>query len=183
MSLIDIKTCRKQYPGVTLNYPDMTFGEHNTILVGKNGSGKSTLLYAIMGWVKYDGMINRKGTLAMMIERPMFPRDVTVQTVLDTLCPDLDNNLIKQFHLEEKLKDYISSLSKGMKAKLNLLQCIGIKKDVYLFDEPTSGLDKEAIHIFMTWLKTTDKRWIVSTHQPTLYRHLPCEVIVLDTTT
>lgn len=180
MSLIQIVDCKKRYPGVELVYPNLAIGDTNILLVGQNGSGKSTLLYMMMGWVSYTGSIDINGTLSIMIERPMFPRDVTVKTVLDHLAASLDETLIKQFQLEDKLDQMISSLSKGMKAKLNLLQCIGIERDLYLFDEPTSGLDKDAILNFIGWLEETKKRWIVSTHQPDLFAHLSCEVIRLD---
>jgi ABC-2 type transport system ATP-binding protein len=180
MSWIQVRSCVKQYKGVTIQYPDITVEDKNILLVGRNGSGKSTLLYAMMGWVKYQGIINVKGSLAMMTERPMFPRDVTVETLLKTLCPDLDNTLIQTYQLEEKKEVYISSLSKGMKAKVNLLQCIGLERDIYLFDEPINGLDEHAIAAFINWLQTTRKRWIIATHKPELFDCLSCEVIVLD---
>jgi ABC-2 type transport system ATP-binding protein len=73
-------------------------------------------------------------------------RWMTVQEILEFAGPlyaqwdaDLAENLIDKFELPKKKK--VSSLSKGMTAKLGLLLALAHHPELLILDEPTSGLD------------------------------------------
>lgn len=180
MYSIELAGVVKRYERVRIVYPDLRITAPRTILLGTNGSGKSTLMKMMLGWVHHDGALRVAGRLSYMPESPSFPHDVDAITFLRSLehvdpAPWLD-----RFRLEARTTESIHHFSKGMRGKLNAIQCLLRDADWYLFDEPENGLDTEGWAVLRNWLSTTDKRWIVSTHQPEAYQGLKAEVICLD---
>ena len=130
-------------------------------IIGANGSGKSTLLRAIGGFIKYGGNIQISGKVVYMSEFASFPTDLTVKDFIYSLNKVSKNkiteieieNLFKIFNLSNKTSHLLSSLSKGMKAKINLVQVLIEKADIYLLDEPINGLDKDGVKCLINYLK------------------------------
>ena len=64
-----------------------------------------------------------------------------------------------------------------MKAKVNLVQVLVEKADVYLLDEPINGLDKDGVKCLINYLKQSDKNFLISTHLIDDFKSLKCGVI------
>lgn len=165
---ISIQTTKlsKSYPKCMVQIPDIHICERITLIKGKNGSGKSTFLQALMGFVQYQGIITTTHTFSYMPEHTSFPKDVTVQEFLQTLHDDQGaiRSLLTQFHILNKKDNDINTLSKGMKAKLNCIQCLLQKADVYLLDEPFGGLDIDSVHILVDYIKQSSNCFVITSH-------------------
>ena len=185
--IIEIKGYSKKYSGHTVEIDNLKITKRVSLLVGKNGSGKSTLLKSIAGLVSYNGTIKLKGKVCFMNETFMFPKDIELSlflSLLNNLSKDKRSNsfietLLVNFELNNKLENKLDSLSKGMKAKVNIVQCLLEKGDIYLLDEPLSGLDSEGIKSFKSYIKNSDSQFIISTHLDKDLRDISDEVVYL----
>jgi len=184
-SLIQIKNFKKEYLNKVIHISNISIAKRVTIIIGENGSGKSTLFKGIANILKYDGEINHKLIISYMPENPHYPEDISIEVFLNELSylerknPIEYMGLLNHFDLRSKLHDKISSLSKGMKAKLNLIQCLMRSVDLYVLDEPLSGLDKESVKKLVKYIETSSKRFLISSHLDTAFKKLDKEVISL----
>lgn len=184
---IKISNFEKHYQNEQVKIKDLLITNRITILQGKNGSGKSTLLKAVGGFITYDGNISTKGKIVYMSESTSFPNDLKLVDFIDTLnrvsqskkSKEEIEYLFKIFNLSTKKESKLSSLSKGMKAKVNLLQVLLEKADIYLLDEPINGLDKEGVTCLINYLKKSDKSFIISSHLIEDFSDLKSELIHL----
>ena len=146
------------------------------LFIGHNGSGKSTTVKLILNLIhnKY-GTINRNyKTYCYMPEKTTLPDYITIEQFLKDLAYFSKNNnyerYLEIFNLDKNL--LISSLSKGNKQKVALIQLLMEDKDLYVLDEPTNGLDQESINILIKLLKEKNKKGktiIVVTHYKKLF--------------
>lgn len=180
--LVKIKDYVKKYKEATIKHKNIVINEKMTIIIGGNGSGKSTLLKSIVGLNQYEGEINHKGTFSYMSEHPIFPKDCSVKVFLDTLKL-IDRReykvLLKTLNLENKLNSKIDSLSKGMKVKLNLIQCLMKEADVYILDEPFNGLDKDSTISVIKMINQSNKSFIITTHIDNILSDIKAERIYI----
>ncbi|MCJ8343942.1 ABC transporter ATP-binding protein [bacterium] len=156
--------------------------------LGPNGAGKTTTIKTMLGLnPKYQGSIKifEKGiqdlSLRDMIgyspENAYFSPYMTPNEVLLSMgkLSNMDRSEIESsssYWLEHlnlsHVKDQkISTFSKGMKQRLNLIQSLLHSPDLYLLDEPASGLDplgKKEIKLLMQKLKKENKTVFVSSH-------------------
>lgn len=128
-------------------------------LLGPNGAGKSTLIRMLMGLVEIDegsahllghDVRARSPALRQQIgyvpELHFIYRWMTVDQVLDfvgQLYVRWDRSVAEQYLSKFELspRKKVSSLSKGMVAKLGLLIALSHSPELLILDEPTSGLD------------------------------------------
>ncbi|KNF09103.1 ABC-type multidrug transport system, ATPase component [Gottschalkia purinilytica] len=131
-------------------------------LLGANGAGKSTTIECILGTKKPDS-----GTVSILRMNPYTERKklferVGVQfqeanyqdkiTVMElcqeTYClykkPADYEALLKQFGLENKIKNMVNELSGGQKQRLFIVLALISNPDVVFLDELTTGLDTKA---------------------------------------
>jgi ABC-type multidrug transport system ATPase subunit len=177
--MIKIKNVEKHYPNVTLRYGNIDIYEGGTIILGQNGSGKSTLLKAIAGLIEVTGQIIVEGSVSYMPERTSFPKEVSARQFLTTLDV-FDFKLVRELNLAKQLDKDLYALSKGMRGKVNLIQCLAKKATWYLLDEPSSGLDEESLTQLALYLSRKSFNWIMSTHHRSRFQDLADKVIVLD---
>ena len=185
--LIKVSNFSKNYKVKEVVTKDFIITKNVTLIIGENGSGKSTIIKAICGFINYEGNIDINGKISYMSESPIFPVGITVNEFItrlkhisiNSLNDQLIKNLFKTFKIEDKLDTLISSLSKGMKAKLNLIQCLMENVDIYILDEPLSGLDKEGVYHLINYIKSSNKSYIISTHLLKDFEHISDEVIIL----
>lgn len=152
-------------------------------LLGPNGSGKSTLLKCVLGLVQPDlGQIKiggktrsrrTKGLIAFMPENDQLYRWMTVREVLDftsAFYSDWEGKrvpeLIEFMRLDPSKK--VSSLSKGMRARLKLILVLARRAPLLLLDEPFSGIDPSSRERIMEGIvrqfKQDKQAMVISTH-------------------
>lgn len=185
--LIKVNNFHKKYRFEEVVITEINISKKITLIQGKNGCGKSTLLKAIAGLISYEGIIEVRGKISYMSEFPSFPIDLSVNEFIGSLNKisktktdevEIDN-LYKLFKLNGKTNLLLSSLSKGMKAKVNLVQVLMEKADIYLLDEPINGLDKDGVICLMNYLKKSYKSFVISTHLVEDFSNVYDEIIQL----
>lgn len=180
-----VEGLRKRYPqaealkGIDLNlFAGKIWG-----LLGPNGSGKSTFLKCLMGLVQKDvGTIRifakplsrqTRGQIAFVPEIDNLYPWMTVQGMLDFTAAfyrDWEESraleLLEFMRLDPTQK--ISSLSKGMRARLKLILSLAREAPLILLDEPFSGIDPASrdrvLEGIVRQFKSETQTMIVSTH-------------------
>jgi len=169
-----------------------------TCLIGINGVGKTTVLNAIMnltpinsGHILVDGEKVAKNTYNKIT---FIPDAITVQQNMtikasfefmsdfyDTWNEKRAKELLSFFRLDEN--ERISELSKGNKAKVNMLLGLSLDVDYVLMDEPFSGIDmfsrEQITNVFLSHL-VEDRGVIITTHEIQDIEHIIDRVILLD---
>lgn len=196
-----VRNLRKKYPGTEalkgIDF-ELPVGEICGLL-GPNGSGKSTLLKCVVGLVQPDdGKIeilgktpsrHTKGQIAFMPEIDHLYRWMTVQGVLDftsAFYKDWDEErvpgLISFMRLEPNKK--VSSLSRGMRARLKLILVLARRAPLLLLDEPFSGIDPSSrdriVEGIVRQFKQEEQTMVISTHAVGDTEQLFDSVIFLD---
>lgn len=159
--ILDVRNLTKHYgrtiacDGVTLSIcRGTTFG-----LLGPNGAGKSTLIRMLMGLTPLDsGSITLFGGETQLSSPQMRQRVgyvpelhyiyrwMTIGKVMDFASKlydhwdaDLVQDMLSTFELP--MRQLVSTLSKGMTAKLGLVIALAHNPEFLILDEPASGLD------------------------------------------
>lgn len=185
--MLSVTHVTKKYHKVVANddinfeLPDGQIG----ILLGPNGAGKSTIIKCIIGFLKYQGMIqidglankslSAKKIMGYVPEIPSLYPNLTVNEHMEFIAraykltdyEDYKEELLARFDLDDKKNKFGDELSKGMQQKLSI--CCGLlpRPKLILFDEPMIGLDPHAIKelkkMFVE-LKEQGCSLLVSTH-------------------
>lgn len=146
------------------------------MFIGHNGSGKSTTVKLILNLIhnKKGIVIRNYNSYCYMPEKTTLPDYITIEDFLNDLSYFSKNcnyeKYLEIFNMDKKM--LISSLSKGNKQKVALIQLLMEDKDLYVLDEPTNGLDQESINILVKLLKEKNKQGktiIVVTHYKKLF--------------
>jgi len=129
-------------------------------IVGKNGSGKSTLLRLLVGSLKPDSGVIKRGDFSIGYfdqQRQMLDDD---KDLIETFCPNGGDRVdvrgssmhvygyLKQFLFpKEDLNKKIGLLSGGEKNRVALALLFTKKVECLILDEPTNDLDIPTINI------------------------------------
>jgi len=135
-------------------------------LIGPNGSGKTTFIKCILGMVVCDsGFITFNGknilhdwqyraSIGYMPQIGRYPDNMTIGQVLDMMKDirnkkdeQLDEDLVKQFGLDQLLDKRMRTLSGGTRQKVSASLAFLFNPQVLILDEPTAGLDPLATEI------------------------------------
>lgn len=169
-----------------------------TCLIGVNGVGKTTVLNAIMnltpiksGEILMDGKkINKHSyekitfipdTITMLPTMRIHDAFEFMNDFYQTWNEKRAEELLTFFRLQGN--ERISELSKGNKAKVNLLLGLALDVDYVLMDEPFSGIDifsREQIANVFTSHLIEDRGVIITTHEINDIEHLIDKVVLLD---
>jgi ABC-2 type transport system ATP-binding protein len=124
-----------------------------TALCGPNGAGKTTLVRILLKLVQADsGTINYSmpmKSISFMLHNNSLFEDLTlienINFFLAIKGVDMDLHRLDKYlnlvSLQDELRKKVSTFSKGMSQKADLLRALMEKPEVLLLDEPTSHLD------------------------------------------
>ena len=163
--MLTVTRVTKKYHKVVAN-DDISFvlpDGQIVILLGPNGAGKSTIIKCIMGFLKYQGLIqidglpnkslDAKRIMGYVPEIPSLYPNLTVNEHMEFIAraykltdyQEYKEELLARFDLDDKKNKFGDELSKGMQQKLSI--CCGLlpRPKLILFDETMIGLDPPAI--------------------------------------
>lgn len=169
-----------------------------TCLIGVNGVGKTTVMNAIMnltpinsGEILIDGeKINKRSyekitfipdTITMLPTMRIQDAFEFMSDYYHSWNETRAEELLEFFRLQKS--DRIAELSKGNKAKVNLLLGLALDVEYVLMDEPFSGIDifsREQIANVFTSHLIEDRGVIITTHEITDIEHLIDKVVLLN---
>jgi len=165
-----------------------------TCLIGLNGEGKSTILKAIIGLIPVEaGTITIDGEkkqecITFVPDLSTMPSYMSVGEAIAYMrdyYPDWDPQVADELLGFFKLvpTDRIGNLSKGNKAKVNLLIGFAMNRPYLLLDEPLAGIDlftKEQIAWIFSSHYMEGKGILMTTHEIAEVEHLIDRVIFLQ---
>ena len=195
--MLEVRKLRKSYGRKKNVLNDVSFTvplNQLTCLIGLNGEGKSTILKAIMGLVPVDaGTIKVDGktihdSIAFVPDLSTMPGYMSVGEAVSYMrdyYPDWNQQVAEELMGFFKLMatDRIANLSKGNKAKVNLLIGFAMNRPYLLLDEPLAGIDlftKEQIAWIFSSHYMEGKGILMTTHEIAEVEHLIDRVIFLQ---
>lgn len=160
-NIVEIKGLTKTYGNKkALNGIDLNIRKGKVVgILGPNGSGKTTLIKILSGILQQsngeayiDGKkpgSYTKSIVSYLPDRNFLYDWMKIQDAINMFkdfYTDFDedkaDNLLEFMKLERTMK--VSSLSKGMKEKLNLTLILSRHAKLYILDEPIAGVDPVA---------------------------------------
>ncbi|MFW5976544.1 MAG: ABC transporter ATP-binding protein [Bacillota bacterium] len=185
-NIIEINDLTKKYGSVTaLDGLNLKIPQGQlSVLIGPNGSGKSTLLKILSGLAYIDrGKVKLLNNVPSRLSKERFvfqpevdylSNNLKISNMIDfyssqftTFNAEKALNIADRMNLNLEMK--ISSLSKGMKARLKLTLSMARKVKLYLLDEPLAGIDPQSRSYILETLNQEftagDKSVIMSTHE------------------
>ena len=129
--------------------------------MGENGCGKSTLLKIIAGVLSCtEGTIKYRPNIKISFIPDRFPKlPFSIENYLMHMgkiqglsADSIDDYMNEYFNLLNMPMDFretkISKCSKGTIQKVNILQALITKPDLFVLDEPFAGLDEDSEEAF-----------------------------------
>ena len=176
--MLVLKNVSKAYPGSTkkaIEDINLEISEGDIYgFIGPNGAGKSTTIKAIVGIHNFDGEISFNGInikekpiefkkeLAYIPDNPVLYEHLSgieyINFILNIygVKENLDDKIkdyAKEFALNDRILDPISSYSHGMMQKISLIAALLHKPKLLVLDEPFVGLDPKATYELKEILK------------------------------
>jgi len=198
MPLVELSHISKKY-GSTAVLKEISMVINSgkaTALIGRNGSGKSTLLSILAGLLHVSSghLHQRDSNMDTGYAPEVFPAlKFTPEEFLRSMGRlhgfahgDADQRieeLLLRFHLEGFRSRSMTSFSKGMLQKVNIMQSVLAKPQLLLLDEPMSGLDgpaQAALVQLVKELKGMGTAVVFSVHEPQWVKELADDVHVLQ---
>lgn len=199
------KTYRQLFkpPVEALHQVSFTINEGEVVgLIGPNGAGKSTLMRILLGFLPADSgtvllfghhpeSLQTRKLIGYQADTQFRAKNVTVKSFLHLHADVMGlhngkeqiEHLLHVFELSDTYKRPLSSLSKGMRQKLELvLAFLGSPKLVFL-DEPTAALDPPsvfALRDFLAEKKKTGITVLFSSHHLTEVESVCDRVIFIN---
>jgi len=155
-------------------------------LLGSNGAGKSTTIRILIGQLKpSQGRVQVMGFDPSLDPKSVHPfigytpdtqalyDEFTVEQNIIIFCElygkrdGLTDKIIQQVQLEDKRKEKVKNLSKGLRQRVLLARALVHEPKIVILDEPTSGLDPnsaETIYRILEDLKNAGATILLTTH-------------------
>lgn len=177
------------------------FGRSQIVcLIGPNGSGKTTLIKCILGLVIPDsgkivvnshqvgGSWNYRRAIGYMPQISRFPDNIKVRQLFE-MIRDIrqhrgayDEELYEAFQLKQIEEKRMSTLSGGMRQKVNAALAFLFNPGILILDEPTAGLDPAASETLKEKIlacRTDGKLIVITTHNMNDVEELADQVMLL----
>ena len=167
-------------------------------LLGKNGSGKTTLIKAINGLLSIDSGeilidgkevgVESKKIISYLPERNYLNVHEKVKDIIDyfnDFYEDFDKDKVYKLlnNLDIQVEDKLTTMSKGMREKVQLSLVMSRKARLYILDEPMGGVDPATRdYILDTILNNFDDgaTILMSTHLISDIERVLDEVVFID---
>ncbi len=185
--MIELINVRKKYNKLeVLKGISTTFKKSECIaLIGPNGCGKTTLIKSILGMVLPDegeilvngssikGETNYRHQIGYMPQIGRYPENMSIGQIFEMMkelrnsSTALDEDLYKEYKLQQILHKRMRTLSGGTTQKVSAALAFMFNPDVYILDEPTAGLDPIASEILkekMMLEKGKSKLILITSH-------------------
>ncbi|HEV8514811.1 MAG TPA: ABC transporter ATP-binding protein [Cyclobacteriaceae bacterium] len=154
-------------------------------VVGPNGSGKTTLIKCILGMVVPDRgqiLVDGKSILQSSDYRKLigympqigrYPDQMKIGQIIDMICDlrkdetQVDEDLIKEFKLDQLKDKRMHTLSGGTRQKVSASLAFLFNPPILILDEPTAGLDPIAVEILKEKIhseKNKNKLFLITSH-------------------
>ena len=184
MELLEIKDLTKSYDKkIALNNINIKIESGKIVgLLGQNGAGKTTLIKLIndlltpdKGEILVNGKkvgIESKKIIAYLPEKTYLNKQMKVVEVLEyfkDFYDDFDLEKAKKLLLDLNLdiNQKLSTMSKGMQEKVQLVIVMSRNADLYILDEPLGGVDPATRDYILDTILSNFKEnasVIISTH-------------------
>lgn len=146
-------------------------GGELALLTGSNGAGKSTLLRAIVYLLPYRGdvaiaghdpaSLEARSNFVFVPDEAALYEDLTLRehvsfTQLLYSQPEAEARALswlEGFSLGDRLDEFPSTHSRGMRQKLALSLALGLEVPLIILDEPFNGLDADAQELLLRALR------------------------------
>lgn len=135
---------------------------------GRNGCGKSTLLNIISGKLKgdmeikyslsmgyYGGHISLNKDWSLANHRDLFKNELLL---------DVFQQLMSGLGFESFFRTKIRNLSQGNIVKAHLAFILSLDREIFILDEPTENLDDVSVKYLSNFIRQSDKRFIIVSH-------------------
>jgi ABC-2 type transport system ATP-binding protein len=189
--VLEVAGVRRRYGDrVALDGVDLSLRQGEIYgLLGPNGAGKTTLVRAVSGRLRLDagcvtvcggdpaGDADSRRRLGLVPQEIALYADLTPRenlTVFGRLmglgrseCRVETDRLLETIGLVDRADDLVSSLSGGMKRRLNVAAGVIHRPRLLLLDEPTVGVDpaaRESIHGLLRELRRDGLAIVLTTH-------------------
>jgi Cu-processing system ATP-binding protein len=154
-------------------------------VVGPNGSGKTTLIKCILGMVVPDRgeiAVDKKSILkdssyrkqiGYMPQIGRYPDQMKIGQIIDMIRDlrkdetQVDEDLIKEFKLDQLQDKRMHTLSGGTRQKVSASLAFLFNPPILILDEPTAGLDPIAVEILKEKIqseKNKNKLFLITSH-------------------
>lgn len=178
MEIVKLENISKKFGDVTvLNNLSVSYSQRHIYgLVGENGAGKTTFFNCIMGFLDYDGNIEKHADLRIgfMPAEPFFYPMISAYEHIE-FCLKAKGVVVNRDEIGEMnqlfdlpLSRYASKFSTGMKKKLAFMSLLLQKNDLVILDEPFNGVDLRGginMRKIIKSEKEKGRTFIISSHQ------------------
>ncbi len=205
---VQIDRIFKSYDGTVqaLNGLSLTMFDNEILgLIGPNGAGKTTSIKILVGLLRADSgkvtvlgqdidvdPISYKANIGYMPEAPSLPEYLTASEFLGYVArirnvpkeqiADKVAKFLKDLDLSPKRDETVSTLSKGMRAKLAFAAATINDPKLLILDEPLIGIDPAGQHLLKERITEIAHRGgsvLVSTHQLDTAERLCTKVAII----
>ena len=170
-------------------------------MIGPNGSGKTTLIKCILGMVLPDkGEIRVNGKsifdnwhyrneIGYMPQIGRYPDQMKIGQLFDMIRDlrqdqtHLDEDLIKEFKLDQMKDKRMHALSGGTRQKVSASLAFLFNPSILILDEPTAGLDPLAVESLKSKIlseKNKDRLFLITSHIMSDLDELSSYVVYLE---
>ena len=156
------------------------------VMIGENGAGKSTLIKLMLGELKArTGTLQVPEQINYMPDDLQFPPYLKISEIIKMLQKikgSTTEGVLEQVGLYDNRDQFVKSLSKGMRQRLNLAQSLIGDAAFIIMDEPTNGLDPLWIFQLQDIIreqKVRGKTLFITTHQLDFAQAIADELYVL----
>lgn len=201
--MIELINIRKKYNNLeVLKGVSANFKQSECIaLIGPNGCGKTTLIKSILGMVipnsgvinfngkSIKGEINYRHQIGYMPQIGRYPENMSIGQIFEMMKElrasnrPLDEDLFKEYRLQDILNKRMRTLSGGTTQKVSAALAFMFNPSVYILDEPTAGLDPIASEILkekMLLEKSKGKLILITSHLLSDLEDLVSEIVFMQ---